>query len=130
MKTQNLLSKLWTFLMVNYLFCDVFSLYHSKFLNELLMGKLDGIEFTESFLLSFSMIMEIPMLMILVSYVTKPRINRVITISSAIFMLTVQIGSLTTGSNSLHYIFFSIVEMATLLLIIFTAWKWSERSMA
>ncbi|XCF04948.1 DUF6326 family protein [Tamlana crocina] len=42
---KNLVSKLWVSLTVNYIFCDVFSLYDSVFLNELLNGNVGGIEF-------------------------------------------------------------------------------------
>lgn len=118
---------LWVFLTVNYLFCDIFSLCYSKFLTELLSGKVDGIEFTESFLLFFAIIMEIPMLMILISLIVKPKINKIINIFAGSLMIIIQIGSLTTGKNSLHYIFFSIVEISTLLLIIYTVWKQSKK---
>lgn len=124
--TKNLLSKLWVFLTVNYIFCDVFSLYHSKFLNEILLGKVDGIEFTESFLLTFAIIMEIPMLMIVFSIILKEKLNRIINIIVGVLMMSIQIGSLVTGSNSLHYIFFSIIEICTLIIIIYIAWKWSK----
>ena len=125
--TSNLISTLWIFLTVNYIFCDVFSLYHSRFLNELLTGKVDGIEFTEHFLLSFAIIMEIPMLMIVLSKVFSYKINRVLNIAFGILMTIIQIGSLVTGTNSLHYIFFSIIETSILLLIIFIAWKWISK---
>jgi len=124
--TKNLLSKLWIFLTVNYIFCDVFSLYDSSFLNKLLTGKVDGIEFTEPFLLYFAIIMEIPMLMIILSTILKTKINRIINIIVGFLMIIIQIGSLVTGKNSLHYIFFSIIEIITLVLIIFIAFKWEE----
>ena len=119
-----LLSLLWIFVTVNYIFCDVFSLYHSKFLNTLLRGKVDGIAFTESFLLFFSIIMEIPMLMIVLSVILNKKINIIANISAAFLMTLIQMGSLFTGTNSLHYIFFSIIEICTLFTIIFLAFKW------
>ena len=122
--TKLILSKLWIFLTVNYIFCDVFSLYHSKFLNKLLTGKIDGIDFTEPFLLYFAIIMEIPILMIVLSIFLKTKINRIINIISGISMIIIQLGSLVTGENSLHYIFFSVIEIITLLLIIYIAYKW------
>jgi len=122
--TKIILSKLWIFLTVNYIFCDVFSLYHSKFLNKLLTGKIDGIDFTEPFLLYFAIIMEIPILMIVLSIFLKTKINRIINIISGISMIIIQLGSLVTGENSLHYIFFSVIEIITLLLIIYIAYKW------
>lgn len=127
-KTQNIFSKLWTFLTVNYIFCDVFSLYHSKFLKGLLIGEIDGIEFTEPFLLYFSIIMELPMLMILLSVILKDRINQITNIIVAIIMIIIQIGSLVTGENSLHYVFFSCIEISTLIVIIYIVWKWLKQN--
>lgn len=124
--TKNLLSKLWIFLTVNYIFCDVFSLYNSIFLNKLITGKVDGIEFTEPFLLYFALVMEIPMLMIVLSVILKTKINRIINMVVGILMIIIQIGSLVTGKNSLHYVFFSIVELITLLFIIYKAYKWNN----
>lgn len=120
---KNIISKLWILLTVNYIFCDVFSLYHSVFLNQILTGSVEGIEFTESFLLQFSIIMEIPMLMIFISMVLKNRLHKIVNISVSLLMIIIQIGSLTTGSNSKHYIFFSFVEIGVLLLIIYLVYK-------
>ncbi|APQ18625.1 DUF6326 family protein [Maribacter hydrothermalis] len=118
MKTKQLQSTLWIFLTANYLFCDVFSIYNSVFLNQLLTGEVDGIQFNEEFLLKFAIIMEIPMLMIVLSTVLKNRLNKILTITVAVLMLVVQFGSLVTGDNMLHYIFFSVVEICTLVAII------------
>ncbi|NJX15513.1 hypothetical protein HC176_08415 [Tamlana crocina] len=121
---KNLVSKLWVSLTVNYIFCDVFSLYDSVFLNELLNGNVGGIEFTESFLLGFSVIMEIPMLMIIITMILNNKAFRIINISVSILMIIVQIVSLATGTNSKHYIFFSIIEIGILLLIIYLVSKY------
>lgn len=123
--TKNLLSKLWIFLTVNYIFCDVFSLYNSNFLNKLTTGQVDGIEFTEPFLLYFAIIMEISMLMIVLSVLLKEKMNRIINMVVAVLMIIIQIGSLVTAKNSLHYVFFSIIELITLLFIIYKAYTWN-----
>lgn len=126
-ENKYLLSLPWIFLTVNYIFCDVFSLYHSNFLSELLTGEIDGIEFTEPFLLCFSIIMEIPMLMIILSVLLKAKTNQITNVIAAIFMIIIQIGSLSVGKNSLHYIFFSIIEISTLLFIIRKSWVWYKQ---
>lgn len=123
---KSLLTTLWIFLTVNYIFCDVFSLYHATFLKELLTGKLGGIEFTQEFLLTFSIIMEIPMLMIVLSKMLNYKFNRILNLVAGFLMLVIQIGSLVTGENSLHYFFFSAIEIITLFVIIGIAWKWGS----
>lgn len=123
---RSLLSILWIFITVNYIFCDVLSLFYSDTLKQLLTGEVDGIKFTQEFLLIFSIIMEIPMLMIVLSKILAHKINKIFNIVSALIMLIVQVGSLVTGENLLHYIFFSSIEIITLLIIIYLAWRWNE----
>ncbi|MDO6801949.1 DUF6326 family protein [Wenyingzhuangia sp. 1_MG-2023] len=125
--TPNALSKLWVFLTLNYIFCDVFSLYLSSHLQELLNGGIGEIKFTETFLLHFAIIMEIPLVMVVLSYFMKLKINRIINIIAATFMIIIQVGSLATGKNSLHYWFFSSIEISTLLLIIGIAFNGSTK---
>ncbi len=124
--TTNTLSKLWIFLILNYLFCDVFSLYLPSHLQELLNGGIGEIRFTEAFLLNFAIVMEIPMLMVVLPAFLKPKPVRVANILAAVAMLIVQISSLATGKNTLHYLFFSIIEIGTLTTITFMAYKWRK----
>jgi len=58
MDKKVLLSTLWIFVTVNYIFCDVFTLFHAPDLNQFLKGQVGGIELTQSFLLTFAIIME------------------------------------------------------------------------
>ncbi|PIB30701.1 hypothetical protein BFP77_03840 [Maribacter sp. 4U21] len=123
-KIKETLSILWIFLTVNYIFCDVFSLYLAETLKDLMSGKMGGIEFTQEFLLLFSMIMEIPILMIVLSKLLKPRINKWLNIIVGLMLLIVQVVSLITGENYKHYIFFSIIEIVTLIIIIGISFTW------
>jgi len=122
----HVLSRLWVFLTLNYIICDVFSLFLPSYLQELLKGGTGDIEFTELFLLKFAIVTEIPIVMILLSGFLKPKPNRFINIAVAILMLIIQIGSLVIEKNSLHYLFFSIIEISTLITIIFFSYKWQE----
>lgn len=122
---SKLLPTLWIFLTVNFIFCDVFTLMHPEDLRQILAGEIAGVTLSQEFLLAFAVIMEIPMLMIVISKVAERRVSRILNIASGIFLIIVQAGSLTTGDNSLHYIFFSIIEIAALLLIVWiAAWRW------
>lgn len=38
----------------------------------------------------------------------------------------VQAGSLFTDSNTMHYVFFSIIEISTSIFIVVYAWRWEE----
>ena len=127
MNTRANLSVLWVFLTANYIFCDIFSLYYGPTLNQLLTGAVDGIEMSENFLLGFSIVMELPMAMIVGARFLPHRINRIANIAIALLMTLVQAGSLFAGSNTLHYYFFSAVEIATSLCIAWIALRWRQQ---
>jgi hypothetical protein len=128
MKREQLLSLLWIFLTVNFIFCDVFTLMYSEELRKILSGKIGEMEITQEFLLTFALIMEIPMLMIILSRVVKRKINRILNVVFSLLLIIVQAGSLTADDNSLHYIFFSIVEISTLIAIVWLAIGWKDTS--
>ncbi len=69
---------------------------------------------------------EIPFLMIVLSWVLKYRANRWVNIIAGTLFVLTQIGSLFLGVPSPMYIFFSTVEIAALLLIVWNAWKWTN----
>lgn len=124
MDKKTILSTLWIFLTVNYIFCDVFTLMYSEELKQILTGKVGDMAMTQSFLLAFAIIMEIPMVMIFLSRILNLKINRVLNIIAGIILTVIQTGSLFAGTPSLHYIFFSIIEILTTLFIVWYALKW------
>ncbi len=121
---RDVISTLWIFATLNYIYCDVFSLHHGPNLQNLLTGNVDGFEISQEFLLAFSVVMELPMLMIVLTKVLPIKVNRVLNCLAALFMSCVQLWTLYLGGNTLHYMFFSAVEIATTFLIFFVALKW------
>ena len=140
LSTKQKLSFLWIFAVANYIFCDFFTLFHPESLDW------ENIELKHSFLLSFAIIMELPMMMILLSVFLPYKSNRIANITIGLLM-TIFIGLLMTiflgfthfgekflyyifvtlfGSNTLHFILFSIIEIATTLAIAWIAFNWSE----
>ena len=53
MNNKSLLSTLWIVLVVNFMFCDIFTLMHSEDLENLLKGSIDGVPISQDFLLTF-----------------------------------------------------------------------------
>jgi Family of unknown function (DUF6326) len=121
------LSTLWIFLTLNFIFCDVFTLMHAADLKQLLTGKVGGMEITESFLLTFAILMEIPMAMILLSRTMKYKTNRILNIIAGILLTMIQGWSLFVGKPTLHYAFFSIIEVSTTIFIAGYAWAWDYK---
>ena len=126
MNKKVLFSTLWIFVTVNYIFCDVFTLFHSESLKQLMTGEMGGMKINQSFLLSFSILMEMPMVMIVLSRILPYKSNRLANIIVALIMTLVQAATLFTDDNTLHYIFFSIIEVGTTSFILYSAWNWTE----
>ena len=113
MNKKVLFSTLWIFVTLNYIFCDVFTLFHSESLKQLMTGEMGGMEINQEFLLAFSFLMELPMVMIVLSRILSYKPNRLANIIVASIMTIVQAATLFTADNTLHYIFFSIIEIST-----------------
>ena len=122
-----LLSTLWLFATVNYMFCDIFTLFHSESLKQLMSGEMGGMIISQTFLLGFAILMEIVMGMIVLSRFLPYKSNRILNIIIGLIMTFVQGSTLFTADNTLHYIFFSIVEISTTIFIVYYAWNWKEK---
>ncbi|MFI5098948.1 MAG: DUF6326 family protein [Actinomycetes bacterium] len=118
------LSTLWIFVMFNYLYCDLLGLMDSGSLKQYLTGHVNGIDVTQGFLLGAAVLMEIPIAMIVLSRVLKPKTNRRANIAAGAFMTVVQIASLFVGSLTMFYAFFSVIEIACTAFIVWYAWTW------
>jgi len=76
MDRRVLLSTIWIFAALNYLYCDIISLMDSELLPQYLDGNVNGIEFSQGFLLGAAILVEIPIAMVLLSRVLQYRVNR------------------------------------------------------
>jgi hypothetical protein len=90
-------------------------------------GNIAGIPMTQGFLLLAGISLEIPFLMVVLSAVLPYRANRRINIGAAILMIIYQLTSFFIGSDiTLHYIFFSVVEILGNIVILVLAVKWKR----
>ncbi len=121
---------LWVFMLVNYLYCDVLSLFDPSILRDVLGGTSSGgtIAMTPEMLFASAILMEIPMAMIVLSRVLRHDINRWANVLAAGFMAVVQVASNTVGTATAYYVFFSIVEVGTLVVIAVIAARWTNAS--
>lgn len=121
-----ILSTLWIFVTLNYLYCDVLSLMSPEMLNSLInTGGVGGINMNETTLLAAGVIMEISIAMVLLSRVLNYKANRLTNIIAGSIKTLVMIGTLLMGA-SYHYIFFAIIEISTTSFIVWYAWTWPE----
>jgi hypothetical protein len=121
-----LLALLWVFYTVNFMYCDTLSSLQPGVIEMHISGfTADGtVKITDGFLLGTAMMFEVPFLMIVLSWVLKYRANRWANIIAASLFIVTQIGSMFLGVPSPMYIFYSTIEIAGLLLIVWNTWKW------
>ena len=127
---ESLLSLLWIFLTVNYLFCDVMTLHLASYLEAFLAGDVGGMKITEGFLLVFAFIMQVPMIMIVLSRLLTFTLNKYFNIVAGIITTSVQAFTVLMGGATLHYMFFSFFEICTGLIIIYLAVTWKQEAVS
>ena len=116
--TKVLLSTLWVFVMFNMAFADIVG-----FLNPGTLQGMMEMKPAQGLLLAFSIMLEIPIAMIVLSRLLKHRANRWANIIAGVITILWVVGG---GTFSVSYIFFATIEVACMLLIIWYAWSWHE----
>jgi hypothetical protein len=119
------LAGLWTALMFCYAYADILAHMRSDVIEGIIVGELEGIQITQEMLVASAFLMLIPILMIFLSLVLKPKANRWINIILGIVYVAINlITVLTTGGAWIYYYVFAVVEVIFSALIVWYAWKW------
>jgi hypothetical protein len=113
-----ILSTLWLFATLNYIYCDVVTVMDPV--------KRAPFQLTPGFLLGASILVEIPIAMVILSRVLKYGANRWANIIAGTIMTAVQVLSLFVATPAIYYVFFSVIEIACTLFIVWYAWTWSH----
>jgi hypothetical protein len=116
-RQQQLLSRLWIFATLNYLYCDVIGLMDSKMLKQYQTGEVDGLVIDEDLLLGAAIFMQVPMSMVFLSTALPPRASRIANIAAGTLMTGVQTATLFIGTPTKYYLASSIVEIGTTAFI-------------
>ena len=119
-----LLSTIWIFVVFNYLYCDVISLMDSGLLKQYLSGTVNGMVMSQGALLAAAILVEIYISMVLLSRILTQRVNRWVNIIVGIFMTIVQAITLFVTPPAMYYVFCSVIEIASTLVIVWLAWNW------
>jgi hypothetical protein len=113
-----ILSTLWVFAVLNYIYADVFGLFFNPTAQE------ETRIMTQGVVLGFAVLMETAIAMVLLSRVLKYRANRWANIIAGIIHTAAVFLTLLVGTPALYYAFFATIEIACTLFIIWYAWKW------
>jgi len=121
------LAALWASVVFCYLYGDYFELYVPEKVNSLLTG--ENILDSPTKLLIASIVLAIPSIMIALSIILKPKINRILNIVFGtlftLMMVLIAINSLTAWYS--FYVFLAILESLITFLIVVYAWKWPRK---
>ena len=117
------LSALWIAMMLLYIYADILSLFRPGQIEEMIEGRMGPFPVTQVSLLTASILMIIPAIMVFLSLTLKPKVNRWTNIAMGILYTLVNISNLI-GEAWVYYISFGIVEIVLTLLIVWYAWKW------
>lgn len=130
MHTRLTLVILWIFYSLNFMYADQLSSLEPGVLEMTMSGYVAGgtVKVTDGFLLGTAMMMEIVFVMIVLSWVLKYGASRWANIIAGTLFVAVQIYSLFLGAPSPTYIFYSAIEVAGLLLVVWIAWKWKPEA--
>jgi hypothetical protein len=120
------LALLWVALMFLYIYNDLFSLFQPGHVAELVEGRLEGVQFTQTLLFGAAVLMAIPSFMVLLSLTLRASANRIVNIAAGILQILVLIGTQFVGEGEtwFYWRFYELLEALFLALIIWTAWKW------
>ena len=122
------LAALWISATFCYLYGDYFELYTPEKVESLISG--DNVLSSPMMLLIASFIMVIPPLMIVVSLIFKPKLNKwfnvVFGTIFTIMMILIAFGSLTPWYS--FYVFLAIVESILTALIVWNAFNWPKEN--
>ena len=119
------LSALWVAMMLLYIYADILSLFRPGQVEEMLEGRMGPFPVTQGSLLTASILMIIPAVMVFLSLTLKPKVARWANITVGVLYTLVNISNLI-GEAWAYYIFFGIVEIVLTLLIVWYAWTWDN----
>lgn len=114
-----ILSSLWIFATLNYIYADVFTLFFNPAAQEVTA-------ITREAVLVFAMLMETSIAMVLLSRVLKHGANRWANIAAGLFHTAFVSWSLLGETPPLFYMFFAAIEISCTLFIVWYAWRWTN----
>ena len=126
-RSRVILSTLWIFAILNYLYADVMGSMDAEVIETILSGSVGSMEMTPGFFFMGAILMETAIVMVLLARVLAWRANRIANIiTGVIHTLAVFASMFVEGSPALYYIFFATIEIACTLFIIWFAITWKK----
>ena len=125
------LSALWIAMLIVFAYVDIFGFLRADVLRAALDGRMaaTGITVDQVFLVFTTVYILIPTLMVFLSLVLRPRVNRIVNIVVAL-VYAVSIIAACIGETWAYYFLGSAAEVVLLIAIVRTAWTWPRTQVA
>jgi hypothetical protein len=120
------IAALWVAMLFLFAYGDIFEFFSPGQIQGVMAGELSGMAITQVFLFAISLYIAIASVMVFLSLVLSPPVNRW-TNSILASLYVVSIVASAIGETSAYYWFLSIAESALLLGIVWYAWTWPRR---
>jgi hypothetical protein len=122
-----ILAALWVAVMFIYVYADIKTLFQPEIPEQIISGIVGGMTINQSFLFAAAILMSIPPIMILLSLILKPSVNRWVNIIvSFLHILLIIITRFVPGKIWYYYIYYQSIEAIFHSLIIWYAWRWPQ----
>jgi hypothetical protein len=119
------LSALWASIVFCYIYADYFGLYVPGALQQMLAGKMGPLgPVTQAVLLGTSAMLAIPSIMVFLSLVLTPTLNRRLNIALGVLYTLIV---LVTMWRWAFFIFYGLIEIALTGLVVWYAWSWPKQ---
>lgn len=120
------ISALWVSVMLCYIYGDYFGLYQPGKLQGMLEGQMAPLgPTTQGVLVGTSVMMAIPGIMVFLSLVLKPKLNRWVNIILGVIYAVIVL--VTMPGAWAFYMFLGSVDVVLTVLIVWYAWNWPKQ---
>jgi hypothetical protein len=120
-----ILAALWIAVMFIYVYADIKTLFQPEIPEQIISGIVGGMKINQSFLFAAAVLMSVPPIMIILSLVLKPGINRWVNIIvSALHIILIIATRFVPAKIWYYYIYYQSIEAIFHILIIWFAWRW------
>jgi hypothetical protein len=128
MDRKVLLSTLWIFAMLNYIYADVMTLMQPETIHELTEGMLGGMVPTPGFFVAAALLMETAIVMVLLARILPYGANRWVNIGVGVLHTLSVFASMFVGTPQPFYLIFGTIEIVCTCAIVWLAWTWRPQA--
>jgi len=126
--TKIILSVLWIAVMFIYVYADIKTLFQPEIPKQIISGTISGMTINQGFLFSAAILMSIPAIMIFLSLILKPSINRWVNIIvSFLHIVLIVVTRFVPAKIWYYYLYYQSLEVVFHSLIIWYSWRWPNR---